>query len=114
MLWEGSGPDIIAAIREAPRALVFISVPWSVPERHARQVFLAATSRLKVALPEPGTCCFRLDVDEDEASLRWLASIGLPQLASAGAGSLVWLEEGRVVSREITANTLGTAGVIAR
>lgn len=114
MLREGIGADIVAAIREAPRAVVFISVPWSGPERNAREVFRTAASRLEVELPELDIRCFRLDVDDDVASQKWLASIGLPEFASAGAGSLVWLEGGRVVASEITANSLGTTGVVAR
>ena len=55
-----------------------------------------------------------LEEDDDEASRHWLASIGLPQFVSAGAGSIVWSERNRAISSEITANTLGTAGVVAR
>ncbi len=114
MLREGSGVDIIAAIHEAPRALTFVSVPWSVPERHARQVFRAAVSQLEDTCPELDILFFILEVDEDEESRHWLASIGLPQLASAGAGSVVWSERDRVISSEITANALGIAGLVAR
>jgi len=114
VLREGSGAEIIAAIRETPRALTFVSVPWSGPERHARQVFRAAVSRLEDMCPELDIRFFILEVDEDEASRHWLASIGLPQFASAGAGSVVWSERNRVISSEITANALGTAGVVAR
>jgi hypothetical protein len=106
--------DIIGAIREAPRALTFVSVPWSVPERHARQAFRAAVSRLEDMCPELDVRFFILGGDEDEASRRWLASIGLLQFASAGTGSIVWSKRNRVISSEITVNTLGTAGVVAR
>ena len=105
---------MIAAIREAPRALTFVSVPWSMPERHARRVFRAAASRLEEMCPELDIRFFILAADEDEASQHWLASIGLPQFASAGAGSIVWSERDRVISSEITANAIGTAGVVAR
>ena len=114
MLREGSGVDIIAAIRESPRALTFVSVPWSVPERHARQVFRAAVSQLEDTCPELDIRFFILEVDEDEASRHWLATIGLPHIASAGAGSVIWSERDRVISSEITANALGIAGVVDR
>jgi hypothetical protein len=114
VLQEGTGADLIAAIREAPRALTFISVPWSMPERRARQVFRVAASRLEEMGPELGIRFFILAVDEDEASQHWLASIGLPQFASAGAGSIVWSERDRVISSEISASAIGSAGIIAR
>jgi len=114
MLWEGAGPAIIAAIQEAPKALVFISVPWSCAERSARQVFRAAVARAEVAFPELGIRFFHLDVDEDEASQQWLSSIGLSQFVGTGAGSLLWLEYGQVMSSEITANSLGVEGVVLR
>jgi hypothetical protein len=106
--------DIIAAIREAPRALTFVSVTWSVPKRHARLVFRAAVSRLEDVCAELDIRFFILEGDEDEASRHWLASIGLPQFANAGAGSVVWSERNRSISCEISSNALGTAGVVAR
>jgi hypothetical protein len=64
--------------------------------------------------PELDIHFFILEADEDEASQHWLEAIGLPQFASAGAGSVVWSARGRVISSEITANALGSAGVVAR
>lgn len=113
MLREGSGADLVVAIREAPRALVFISVPWSTPERHARQVFRAAVSKLEAGSPDLGTNYFHLDV-EDEVSQRWLLSVGFLQFAGLGVGSLLWLESGQVISSEISANSLGVEGVVVR
>lgn len=114
MLQEGSGAELVAAIREAPRALVFISVPWSVPERNARQVFCAAVARIEDVSKKHAIRFFRLEVDEDEISQQWLSSVGLLPFAGAGAGSLLWLEAGQVISSEITANSLGTKGVVDR
>jgi hypothetical protein len=114
MIREGSGADLVATIREARRALVFISVPWSCPERNARQVFHAAVARLDDVFAELGIRFFHLNVDEDLASQHWLSSIGSVEFASAGAGSLLWLEAGQVLSSEITANSLGMEGVVSR
>jgi hypothetical protein len=111
---EGSGAEFVATIQAAPRALVFISVPWSAPERNARQVFHAAVALLEEACPDLGISFFRLNVDEDEVSQQWLRSLGLPQLAIAGAGSLLWLEAGKLIASEITANALGVRGVVGR
>lgn len=114
MIWEGAGETIVAQIRSAERALVFISVPWSGPERQAREVFRAAASRLEELVPELHVRLFRLEVDEDQPSLRWLSSLGLSQYAEAGAGSLIWLEEGIVTSSELNATSLGIAGIVGR
>jgi hypothetical protein len=114
MLREGAGEEILTAIREAPRALVFVSVPWSSPERNARQVFRAAAVRLEEEASELGIAFFRLEADEDKASGEWLSSLGLSRFVYAGAGSLLWLESGHVRSSEITANSLGVDGVVAR
>jgi hypothetical protein len=111
---EGSGADLVVAIRDAPRALVFISVPWSCPERNARQVFRAAVAKLEAEFPDLGTNYFRLDVDEDEISQKWLLSVGCPQFARLGAGSLLWLESGQVIFNEISANSLGVKGIVSR
>jgi hypothetical protein len=61
-----------------------------------------------------GIAFFRLDVDDDEASQEWLNSVGYPQLAGAGAGSLLWLESGHVLATEMCANSLGTQGIVDR
>jgi hypothetical protein len=110
----GFGPEFIAAIQSAPLAIVVISVPWSGPEREARRIFEAASEQLAGRRSNLHIACFRLKVDEDPASHHWLASLGVSEFAIAGAGSLLWLESGKVVSCDITANRLGVDGVVAR
>lgn len=114
LLREGSGAKLVGAIREVPRALVFISVPWSVPEPHGRQAFRAAVATLEEKHPDLGIEFFRLEVDEDEPSQQWLSSVGYPQFAGMGAGSLLWLQSGQVLATEINANSLGAAVIVAR
>ncbi len=114
LLQEGGGADLVGAIREARRALVFISVPWSGPERHGRQAFRAAATQLAEEHADLGVVCFRLEVDEDTTSQEWLISVGYPQFAGMGAGSLLWLESGQVLSTEINANSLGARGIVDR
>jgi hypothetical protein len=106
--------ELVAAIREAPCALVFLSVPWSGPERQGRQVFRAAAGILGEKHKDLGISFYRLEVDEDETSQRWVASIGYPQFAATGAGSLLWLQEGQVLDTEINASYLGVSGIVAR
>jgi hypothetical protein len=113
---EGSTADNLPVARAAARALVFLSVPWSSPERNARQAFRAAASLLVEHYADLGIHFFMLD-EEDEACQTWLASLGVPHFGGGfarGAGGLFWLEHGRVVSSKITANSLSAGGRIAR
>ena len=114
LLREGGGVELVGSIREAPLALVFISVPWSTPERHGRQAFRDAVAILEEKHADLGIAFFRLEVDEDETSKEWLISVGYPQFAAMGAGSLLWLQSGRVLSTEINANSLGARGIVDR
>jgi hypothetical protein len=114
LIREGGGAELVSAIREALRAIVFIGVPWSGPERQGRQVFRAAVAKLGQEYPDHGILFFRLEVDEDKISHDWLTSVGYPEFAVAGAGSLLWLELGKVLSTEINANSLGAQGIVDR
>src|SRR5688572_6911161 len=114
MLREGGGEALITAICGAPRALVFISVPWSGPEQQGRYVFRSAVATLDEKYSDLSIDTFRLGVDEDETSQRLLASLGYPQFAEMGSGSLIWLRSGEVVDTEPTAIFLGAAGIVAR
>jgi hypothetical protein len=113
LLREGNGVELVGAIREASRALVFISVPWSGPERQGREVFRAAVEILEQKA-DLGITFFRLEVDEDEASQQWLTSIGYMQFASMGAVSLIWLQSGGVLATEINGLSLGASCIVAR
>ncbi len=114
MLREGNGAELVDAIREAPRAIVFVSVPWSAPERIGRVVFQVAVTTLREKHADLAIAFFRLEVDEDEISQQWLFSIGYPQFTDMGAGSLIWLQLGQVVASEINASRLGVSAIVAR
>ena len=95
---EGTDEALIAAINAAPRALVFLTVPWSCPERTARADFRKAVVRLaEIGLPVEA---FTVD-EEAELAQRWLGALGLPEPYGRGVpigwGSVLWLESGRVV-----------------
>ena len=96
---EGTDEALIVAINAAPRAMVFLSVPWSCPEWTARADFHKAVARLaEVGLSVEA---FALD-EESEVCQRWLASLGLPAPYDGrgipqGWGAVFWLESGRVV-----------------
>lgn len=95
---EGTDEALLSAIAIAPHALVFLSVPWSCPERTARADFDKAVARLMgFGLSVEA---FTLD-EESELAQRWLSSLGLPEPYGQGVpigwGSVIWLETGRVV-----------------
>jgi hypothetical protein len=113
---EGSAVELLPTVRDASRALLFLTVPWSCPERNARLVFRAAASRLAEEYLNRGIRFFSMEED-DEATLTWLSSLGIPEFGGGyprGAGGLLWLERGHAISSEITANSLGIGGIIAR
>ena len=89
---------VIAAINSASRAMVVLSVPWSVYAVSACADFRKAVARLnEIGLPLEA---FILD-EESVVCQRWLASLGLPEPYNGipcGCGIVIWLESGRVVS----------------
>jgi hypothetical protein len=95
---EAADEALLVAIAAAPRALVFLTVPWSCPERTARSDFRKAVGRLaEIDLPVEA---FAVD-EESELVQRWLCTLGLPEPYGRGVpigwGSMLWLEAGRVV-----------------
>jgi hypothetical protein len=112
---EGTDEALIAAVNAAPRAMVFLSVPWSCPERVARADFRKAVARLT----EVGLAVEAFSLDEEsEVCQRWLASLGLPAPYDGGGipqgwGAVLWLEFGRVVwwvGRGIDERAVGIIG----
>ena len=111
---KGNGDEPLPSIQKAMRALVFISVPWSGPERKSRQVFQDAVAELEANHKQLGIAYFRLDVDEDETSQKWLSAMGFPELTIQGAGSTLWLQNGKVLASEVHACSIGPSGIVAR
>jgi hypothetical protein len=98
MIREGTNDELIAAIMVAPRAIVFLTVPWSCPERTARADFRKAVVRLA----EVGMQVEAFSVDEEsELAQKWLGTLGLPQPYGCGTplgwGSVLWMESGQLV-----------------
>ena len=63
---EGSGPEMIDTISTASRALVFVSVPWSLHERQARTSFSAAVALLQEKLYAASVRFIRLGSLEEQ------------------------------------------------
>jgi hypothetical protein len=114
MIREVSGSNVIAAIRQAARAIVLVGVPWSDEEREARKISVAAAGVLESTKSELAIAFFRLDVHEDKIGRRWIEEQGYSQFIEMGAGSLLLTESGRVVFTELSAITLGVDGVVSR
>jgi hypothetical protein len=108
--------SLLAAVSAAPHALVFLTVPWSGPERLARLAFREAAKQLAAEYTSLGIEFFSLD-EEAEWCQRWLAGRHIPQLGGGyalGAGNMLWLEAGRPVSFEVGGTTLRSRDIIVR
>lgn len=105
---EATKPD---AVCTAPRALIYLTVDWSVPERASRRAFLEAVRRLWDEYPALEITFYSLS-EEAEAFREFLASHGhkIPR----GCGSLIWLEAGRKVDSFVAGRLLGTTGIVSR
>lgn len=113
---EGTDEAMIAAINAAPRAMVFLTVPWSGPERTGRANFREAVARLA----EIGLQVEAFAVDEEsDVGQGWLSSLGLLVTFDGvgvpeGWGAVLWLEHGRVVWRIGRGIDERVVGIISR
>jgi hypothetical protein len=73
---ERTDTETIETICKAPKALVYLSVPWSVPERRAREAFRTAVARLVEGRSDLGVAYFILD-EEAEVTQDFLITLGL-------------------------------------
>lgn len=111
MIQTGPGKELIPLICQSSRAVVFISVPWSGPERISREVFRVAVAKLEKEFPDHGISFYHLEADEDESSQKWLTSVGHANYAIAGSGSILWVKSGSVISSELNASSIGVNGI---
>ncbi len=84
-----------------PRALLYLSVNWSMPERSSRQVVAELDELWRRRRPECPVPSYAADLSDGVGEVwdtltAWLAASGLPaSLAFSGAGALLWLRSGR-------------------
>src|SRR5687767_13381052 len=100
---EDTDGSIVSAVNSAPRAIVYLTVPWSGFERSARVQFRAAADQLVAEYPGLGVEFFSLNEEADWCQA-WVSTFGITGLdggAPRGAGSILWLESGRVVSSQL-------------
>jgi hypothetical protein len=108
--------SLLGAASPSRRAIVFLTVEWSVPERRARAGFWDAAEQLAATHPNLGIAFFSL-MEDAEWCQQWLAALKVPQLGTGyplGAGSMLWLEIGRPVAYEVGGAGLGAADIVAR
>ena len=102
-------------IPSTPHAMVFLTVQWSSYERVARADFRNAVARLRAL----GIVLRSFEVNEDlDDTQSWLSSLALPsplgQGIPIGAGSVLWLEAGRVVDVVVSGMQEREVGLIQR
>ena len=108
--------SLLSSVNAARRAVVCLTVSWSSPERVARVAFRTAAEQLAAEHPALGVEWFSLDEDADWCQV-WLAAVGFPGLGDGvprGAGSMAWLERGRLVSSELGGCDLRASAIVAR
>jgi hypothetical protein len=111
--------DSVATLKlvaTSARAMVFLTVPWSCPERVARSRFRAASEAIAVGYSQLQVRFFYLDEDTDWCQ-SWLGKLGIAQFSGtfpAGAGSILWLEFGSPVSHEMGGQTLDANEIVER
>jgi len=98
----------IPEIEKADRAMVYLTVDWSVPERKARRVVEDALG----SLPDLG---FKFYVVEEDGPVTgpWLISRGWTKYPG-GNGSLLWFERGSRIETEYLPGHSGTEPIIRK
>lgn len=122
---EGDSFAVIASIRRAPRAIVFLDANWSTNTSEGRKYFKEAATQLMSEFPSIEF--FVLDEwplengkeNQRQHTQAWLASLDLKELdvgrgCAIGRGDVIWLESNRVVGEEWSARVAKTSGIVKR
>ena len=108
--------SMLQAVNAAQRTVVLLMNPWSGPANVACLAFRLAAKQTASELLDLSIEFFMLDEEADWCQA-WLFSFGLPQLGcgySLGAGSMLWLKSGHVVSHEVNGHLIKSGGIVAR
>jgi len=97
-----------SVINHVPRAVVYLGVDWSMPERRSREIVLAALDEMSAV----DFAFFALQED-DENILQWLALKGWRTIP-LGNGSLLWFENGNLIASEIYPAIIGSKGISSK
>jgi hypothetical protein len=94
-------PAGLGWVVSVPRAVVYLTVDWSMPERHVREKFVALVRRFTEEELRLGIQFFVLP-DEEPFVFEWLRELLPVQMkqgheiaCATGAGSMLWLCHGR-------------------
>ncbi len=88
--------DVLEAISRAKRAIVYMSVDWSGPERKRRKAFFAAIGRLHTLDPYRDVLAYSLNEDVAEFRQRFSSKFYNGKYP-LGAGSLFWMEDNKCI-----------------
>ena len=94
-----------------PQALVYLTADWSVVERFGRTVFAQAVDRLIASCPIDGGIAFYVVHERCEGFEGWAKAFANPW-AITGAGTVVWLRNGKVVWSEVNAAATGVEKLV--
>jgi hypothetical protein len=110
--------NFVATVEEAlrmaaaDRGIVFLTVDWSVTERHSRQCFRRLVESLAgAAVPEIDL--FVVNEDDDAVRQELPASVDC-SCVPLGVGTMFWMERGKVVAGEINPCSIGHRGLFDR
>jgi hypothetical protein len=116
-LTVGTDQAAVEAVQKAPRAVVLLTVKWSFYPYRVKQDFFPAVEYLRKHHQSADLQFFLLEEDAEPCK-QWFENMNSPlvdaQLGVMGAGSLLWLENGKVVDFQLSGGELTSADMIAR
>jgi hypothetical protein len=113
VIQQASTQAALRAISNADRAIVFLSVEWSGPERISRDVFRDAVERLASDHPNIGASAWFLP-ELGEGAMEWVHSHGLSSAIVGGWGAVAWLTHDQVAAVELNATHFGADKLVER
>jgi hypothetical protein len=99
------------AIDAQPRAILYVSVDWSGPERVSRKVFRAFADALAASHPELSISFWVIDEHCPDFN-GWFKRHRLDGLSYIGFGEVIWLEHGKAVANQVNAGYIGEQGLL--
>jgi len=102
----------LGSITAADRAMLFLSVVWSGPERHSRVAFVDAAAQLQREHPDIGAS-FWFVPETCDGFLEWASHRDLAHASASGWGAVAWLSHDQVLAVELNAANCGAGGLVA-
>jgi hypothetical protein len=105
--------DDLSAIEMESHAVIYVSVEWSLPERHSRSVFTQFADLIDREYSSIGIS-FWIVHEEWECIGEWFSLVMPPTSVASGYGAIVWLERGHLLASEENAANAGLQGLVNR